>query len=584
MENNLENKITPLSPAEVAERRERGQVNIIPDKITKSHLEILRTHTFTLFNGMNFLVAVALFAVGAYRNMIFFLAICLNIFVAVAQEFYAKHLVEKLSIIGQAKTVVLREEGELEISIEELVLDDISVLTAGSQICADAVLLAGQLEVDESLLTGESDAVVKLPGDKLMSGSFVISGHGQARVTAVGNDNYAAKIAREAKIYKKLNSKLVLSMRKITSITGWLILPLGALLMAQALHIRGDSLQDAVVFSSAALLGFLPNGLVLMISAALIAGIAKLARMKVLVQDLYAIECLARVDVLCLDKTGTITEGKMQVQQVLPLGEQPFALESVMCKLLSALPDNNATFTALRGYFAEVEGATAVASTPFSAQRKYCAAAFEDTGVIVLGAPEVLYGATPLPREILAAQGEGLRVLSVGFIADPFAPQEEWVKLQTPFACIILSDPIRPDTHQTLEYFRGEGVRVKIISGDNPVTVSNVARLAGFAAYQSYVDMSAVADKNIAMVATKYDIFGRVSPEQKKMLVRAMREAGSTVAMTGDGVNDVLALREADCSIAMASGSDAAKQASQLVLVNSDVAALTKALAEGRRV
>ncbi|MDR3349362.1 MAG: HAD-IC family P-type ATPase [Acidaminococcales bacterium] len=573
-----------LTLEEVARQKSLGRQNTAPEKITRTNGQIVKDNLATLFNFYNFLIALFLLLVGAYANIAFISIIVVNIAIGVAQEIHAKNLVEKLSLMNMPKTTVVRGGAILEAPVEELVLDDVVIFDGGRQISVDSVVLYGEAEVNESLLTGESDLVAKKPGDHLLSGSFVVSGKCYARVEHVGIDNYAAAIAHEAKKHKEVNSELLRSMRKVTNFTSFLIVPLGACLFLEAFFWRRDDLQFAVVSSAAALLGMLPKGLVLLISVALASGVIALAKRKILVQELFALESLAHVDILCLDKTGTITEGKMSVQavHVLEGAGTPLPFERLIGSFLGNSDDNNATYLALKEYFAVNGDLPAARKIPFSSQRKWSAVTFAGGGTLVLGAPERLSEA-PLPEAAARAEAAGGRVLMAGYGERP--PIGNELPGLVPLAYIVLSDPVRRNAPETLAYFKEQGVEIKIISGDNPLTVSAIAKNAGLETYANFVDMSGYAEESdVKRAAAEYSVFGRVSPLQKKLIVRALKEAGHIVAMAGDGVNDVLALREADCSVALAGGSDAARQVSKLVLLNSDFSSLLYVLAEGRRV
>lgn len=573
-----------LTAQEVRQRQEKGLCNTTQEKITKSTGQILKENICTLFNLFNVLIAIALALVGAWTNMVFILVIALNTCIGIVQELHAKRLVEKLSLLSVPTANVVRDGKQQALPVDELVLDDLLVLEAGSQICADAVLLDGEIEANESLLTGESDPINKQPGDHVLSGSFVVSGKCRAQIEHVGADNYATHLSQEVKKLRQVNSELLRSMKRVTRFTGFLIVPLGILLFLEAFFLRSGALNTSVVSTAAGLLGMLPKGLVLLISISLAVGVGRLAKQKILVQDPYSLEMLAHVDTLCLDKTGTITEGNMLVESVVPLGaEPPVPFSELMGSFLRNSDDNNATFQALAGYFTGNGDFMPVKKVPFSSQRKWSAMTFDKLGTLVLGAPERLTS-RPLPPEIEQAMRGGTRVLLAGWTTEPVDAKAP-LPFCTPLRAILLSDSIRKNATETLAYFRKEGVDIKVISGDNPASVSAIAQRAGLHHAESYIDMSTVkSDDEIAAAAREYTVFGRVSPNQKKQLVQALQSQGHTVAMTGDGVNDILALREADCSIAIAEGSDAARQVSQLVLLNSDFSTLPNALGEGRRV
>lgn len=576
-----------LSEQEVSQRKKQGMENTPPENITKTTGQIIKDNVCTVFNAFNLAIGICLALVGAWVNMIYLLIILANILIGILQEIYAKKLVEQLSLIAAPKAAVIRDGKEKEIKVEELVLDDIAVLRLGKQVCADSIVVHGEVEVNESLLTGESDVIVKKPGDSLLSGSFVVSGECYARVEHIGADNFISKLTLGAKKHKKITSELLRSMRKVTKFTGFFIPPVGLILFLQAYFMRANSLEMSVVLTAAALLGMLPKGLVLMISISLATGVIKLSGKNILVQEMYCIETLADVDMLCLDKTGTLTEGKMRVHTVFPMGghEIPLSLEKSICYFTDAMGDSNATFAALKEKFPPEKSPYAVLNkVQFSSERKWSGVTFEDFGSIVMGAPEVLdESGCKLPKDMKVEQQEGNRVVYIGYTKEVLkADCVPTVKL---VAAVSFCDPIRDNAKRTLDFFKEEGVAVKIISGDNPLTVSSIAQRAGLKEYASYIDMSAVHTRDeIVQAAEKYTIFGRVTPDQKKELVQALKAQGHTVAMTGDGVNDVLALREADCSIAIGAGSDAAKQISQLVLLDSDFSALPEVVMEGRRV
>lgn len=537
----------------------------------------------TLFNLFNVLIAIALALVGAWSNMMFICIIAVNTLIGIVQELHAKKLVEKLSLLSAPTVRVIRDGKHSEIPIHELVEQDVIELEAGNQVCSDCVILVGEAEVNESLLTGESDPVLKPEGSHLLSGSFIVSGRCRACVEHVGAENYAAAIAREAKRLRGIHSELLSSMRKVTHFTAFLIPPLGILLFLEAFLLRGDTLNHAVVTTAAGLLGMLPKGLVLLISISLAVGIITLSRKKVLVQELFALETLAHVDTLCLDKTGTLTQGKMQVEKVYSAEPQGSVLfEELIGSFLQYTDDNNATFQALKAHFAASDVFSPIHKIPFSSERKWSAIEFQNAGTFVIGAPERL-GAS-VPPHLERDEQTGKRLLLAGYTKEPLDQNSPLPHIQE-LAYIVISDSIRPNAAETLAYFQKEGVALKLISGDNPVTVSALAKQVGFPEAERYLDMTGITEEaQIKKAAANYSIFGRVSPLQKKQLVQALQKKGHAVAMTGDGVNDLLALRQADCSIAMAQGSDAARQISQVVLLDSDFSALPSVLSEGRRV
>ncbi|WP_413518291.1 cation-translocating P-type ATPase [Carnobacterium maltaromaticum] len=578
-------EILGLSANEVKERQNNGQQNDYQENVAKSTKMIIKDNVWTLFNFLNLAIGVCLAAVGAFSNMVFLVIILVNILIGIYQEIHARNLVAKLAIISESRVTVIRSGKKVEIAATELVMDDIVLLAAGEQVPSDMKVVQGRAEVNEALLTGESELIEKTASDELLSGSFLSSGQCYAQVIHVGKDNYATRIAEEAKVHKPLQSELMNSVAKVAKFTSFVIIPLGLVLFFEAFFMRSDSTQVAVVSSAAALLGMLPKGLVLLISISLATAVTKLANKRILVQDMYSVEVLAHVDTLCLDKTGTITEGKMKVQKVEMLNDVTVTdFETIMGSYLAASQDNNITMQAIRDYYQENNQYTATDILAFSSERKWGAMYLENIGTVVLGAPERLVNAENLPTEVLEAQEQGYRVLMLAVaknqkMVDAILPELE------PLAVFEIDDPIRPKANETLAYLKAEGVDLKVISGDNPVTVSNIARRAGLEDYANYIDLSkGFNDDEVRESASRYSVFGRVSPQQKKILVKALKDDGHVVAMTGDGVNDVLALREADCSIAMAEGDSATRQIANLVLLDSDFTSLPDVLFEGRRV
>lgn len=571
-----------LSKEQVKSRFEQGKYNKLSKPSTKSTKEILKDNICTRFNLYNLLIALALALVGAWSNMAFFLIIILNAFIGILQELRAKKLIEELSILSAPQVRVIRDGQFQEIETDGLVLDDIMALESGMQICADAMVERGRIEVNEALLTGESDPILKETGDIVLSGSSVISGQCRASVIHVGEENYVAGITKEAGKFKKIHSQLLDSMRLVTRFTGYLIPPLGVILFIQAFFIREAGTWLSVTTTAAALLGMLPKGLVLLISISLAAGAATLSKKKVLVQELFALETLAHVDILCLDKTGTITQGKMEVMYIkeLEMAQQP--LLDLLGAFVAASDDNNATFLSLKEYVKPLHLEPVIDKIPFSSERKWSAVTFESLGTLVVGAPERM--TTEIPEDVKMEMEQGNRVLLVGITNERVGMKEPLPRLKI-LGMICVTDPIRENAAETLAYFKKEGIQIKIISGDNPVTVAAVAEKTGVLENEKYIDMSKIqSEEEIAEAAGTYSIFGRVSPIQKKQLVQAMKKQGHTVAMTGDGVNDLMALKESDLSMAIGDGSDAARQVSRLVLMNSDFGVLPDVMREGRRV
>ena len=580
----LDSNIPGLTEAEAQRLRESGGGNAPPEPITKPTGQILREHICTRFNLFNVLIAIALALVGAWFNLLFILVIGLNTAIGIVQELHAKKLVEQIAVLTAPKARALRDGTVRELPVEELVLGDVLALESGAQVPADVLLLDGEVEMDESLLTGESMPVRKTPGEELLSGSVVVSGACMARVERVGADNYATRLTQEARAAAPRRSELLAAMQKVTRFTGFLIPPLGLLLFLQAYALRGEPMFQAVTATAAGLLGMLPKGLVLLITVSLAVGVAKLAKSRVLVQNLFSLESLAHVDVLCLDKTGTLTEGNMRVERMIPLRQPPIPMAEWMGAFLSQSDDSNATFRAMRAYFPGTDsGLRPSTKIPFSSQRKWSAMTFPGLGTLVVGAPDRMTG-TVIPEELQRELRRGKRVLYLARTAQSVRPDAPLPPM-TALAALVLSDSIRAGAAETLDYFRREGVAVKVLSGDHPAAASAVAAQAGLAGVAAWVDMSQVhTEEELTRAAVQYTVFGRVSPEQKRQLVRAFQAQGCRVAMTGDGVNDILAMRAADCSIAMAHGSEAARQAAQVVLLDSDFTVLPRILLEGRRV
>lgn len=576
-----------LTDEQVLQRIENGQINKVEDDKTRTNWEIIRDNVCTLFNLFNLLIAIALISVKAYTNLAYMLIIIVNIVIGIVQEIHARNLVQKLSVLKVSKATVVRNGKEKEINIDEIVLDDVIILDSGKQICADSVVLDGEVEVNESLLTGESDTILKQKGDKLLSGSYVVSGKCHSKVEKVGKDNFAAQITSETKKYKRAESELVNSMKKVTNFTSFVIIPVGIILFVQAYFFRNVDITNSVVSTAAALLGMLPKGLMLLITISLATGVIKLAKKRVLVQDLYSVETLAHIDTLCLDKTGTITEGRMKVDNVKVYNEKcmPHSIQKMMTAFVNEMTDNNATFMALKDYYQGEDKFEVADTMAFSSERKWSSISFKNEGSIVLGAPERLIEKSKMemPKEIIDAQKAGRRMLFIAFtnkvISDEKLPELEIV------AAITLDDPLRKNAKEMLGFFKKQNVDIKVISGDNPLTVSSIAKKAGLESYDAYIDLSTISsDDEIPELVDKYSVFARVMPHQKSLIVKALQEKGHSVAMTGDGVNDVVALKQADCSITLPEASDIARQVSQIVLLNSDFSVLKDVLMEGRRV
>ena len=578
-------KFTGLTKIEVEQRKAAGQGSQAPPQITKSTASIIKGNICTLFNLLNFVIAILLFIAGAYSNMLFIAIIILNIVIGIFQELKAKKLVDELSILNRPSVHVIREGKEESIGMEDVVKDDIIILKSGDQICNDSKVIEGTLEMNESLLTGESDVIIKKKGSMLLSGSSVISGKALAKVVHAGNDNYATKLVSEVKEEKQIHSELLDSMKKVTHFTSFLIIPLGVLLFMEATFLRNLTFPNAIVSSAAALLGMLPKGLVLLISVSLATGVIRLAKMKILIQNIYSLETLAHVDVLCLDKTGTITDGKMKVYDKIPLSDfTKNEMEPLIESYMAVCDDTNATFQALETIFPKKKRYQETAKISFSSARKWGSVSFENLGTIFVGAPDKLLE-EDIPDLLKMEMEAGRRVIVIGYY------NKIWESINTlpqnikPLYGVILEDNIRKNAKKTLQFFKQEGVDVKIISGDHAKTVSIIAKKAGLDHWERVVDMSAFQKElDYEELTSKYNVFARVTPKQKQELVKAMKRQGHKVVMTGDGVNDLLALRESDCAIAIADGSDASKQISEVVLLDSDFTNLPQVVMEGRKV
>ena len=530
------------------------------NNLSKSYKEIIKQHVFTLFNGINVVLAIFVFFTGSYRNMLFMITVILNMSIGLFQEIRSKRMLDKLSLLNQPKIHVIWDDTEIELNIQEIEVDDVLVLYAGDEIGVDGHIISGSIECDESMLTGESDAVYKKEKDTLLSGSFVVSGKCWMHVDKVGQDTYAYSILKHAKRFKRYPSQLRDSIDTIIKWCTYILIPLGCALFIKQLI--KTNYTTATLNTVAAVVGMIPEGLVFLTSVALAISAYKLGKQDVLVQELYCIETLARTDTLCLDKTGTLTQGKLSVCHV----EENENIDGILGDMMQALPDDNATATAIRNYFKARDYKKVVSYLPFSSQRKYSSVTFAD-GEYKLGAYSYIAKEidSEVEKHIEHYTSQAMRVVVL-------------MKDDSVLAYICLQDELRPDAKDTLNFFKKQGVDIKLISGDDPKTVEALARKAGFTSKS--IDMSSVED--VDSVVDSYSIFGRVTPEQKKELVLALKRRNKTVAMTGDGVNDVMALKEADCSIAMGSGSQACKSVASLVLLENQMNALPVILYQGR--
>lgn len=601
----MQTKLTGLSTAEVLQRVQEGKVNADADVHTRSISRIILDNICTLFNAVNLVLAIAIFWTGSYRNLLFFAVVIFNVAIGIYQEIKSKLTIDKLSVLTSTKAHVIRDGVESAIPLNNIVMDDLIVLRRGNQVPSDCKVIDGICCANESLLTGESELVSKNEGDELYSGSFISAGSCIARVYAVGADNYATSINNAAKEFKKVHSDMMDALNKIIKFSTILIIPMGILLFCKEFFLTGGSATESILHSSAALVGMIPQGFILLTSGVLAISVVRLARHKVLVQELYCVETLARVDVVCLDKTGTITTGQMDLDEISPLQNSSYeeALSALFALDKIAAEDGaNETSAAIHEYIlqhASREGVTpeALQKTklpqgkarviPFSSERKFSGICFESKDHrYVMGASEfILKGDAALDQvQAQIKHTAGARRALLVARVDDFDADGVILGEIKPLALLFIKDRIRPTAKQTLKYFQDQGVRINIISGDALETVKNIALSVGVPDAQKCIDMATIEnDEQLYKAAQNCRVFARVSPEQKKKLVKALQQQGHTVAMTGDGVNDVLALHSADCSVAMGSGSDAARNIAQLILMDDDFASMPKVVAEGRR-
>ena len=600
LENNLDTRGIPimgLTSEEVRERIDNGQTNHTDISTQKTVGQIVKSNLLTYFNLIFLILTVLLCIVGSFRNLTFLPVIIGNTVIGIFQELRAKKTLDKMSMLNAPHSIVVRDGEQQQIQSEELVKDDIIILSAGNQICADATVLSGSISVNEALLTGESDEIKKKSGDGLMSGSFVVSGQCYAKLDKVGNESYISQLTAQAKAMGDgEQSEMIRYINKLVKWVGIIIIPVGIILFCQAYIMNGETFKKSVVSMVAAVLGMIPEGLYLLTTVALALSTIRLAKKQVLLHDMKSIETLARVDVLCVDKTGTITEPGMQVTELVISGRcgdaemDKRAFAHLLADYSAVIEDNNATMEAIRAYVAKNEiekgSRTLLKTQPFTSANKYSKVSFVE-GDYMLGAPEFIMKDRydEISEEIEEYQSKGYRVLLMAESGDDSSGLEKSFGGISPIGYIVLSNPIRENAESTFTYFKEQGVAIKVISGDNPTTVSEVAKRAGIDGAENYVDASTlVSEKDITESVDKYTVFGRVTPKQKQLIVRALQKQKHTVAMTGDGVNDILAMKDADCSIAMASGSEAAAQAAQTVLLDSDFGRMPYVVYEGRQV
>ena len=574
-----------LTDKQVEQRKQENLINYDTSVPTKSIKRILFDNFFTLFNFLNLLLAIAIFCVGSYKNMLFIFIVIINTAISTIQEIHSKKVVDKLSIMASSKSRVIRNGKKEEISVNDIVLDDILEFHTGNQILTDCILLDGTVQVNESFITGEPDSIEKKIGDMILSGSYIVSGTCTAKVEHIAEDNFTAKISSGAKYVKKVKSEIMTSLQKIIRFLTFAIVPIGIALFYTQL--QETTFQDAVVKTVAAIIGMIPEGLVLLTSTVLAVSVIRLSKSKVLVQELYCIETLARVDTLCLDKTGTLTEGSMEVKKIIPFNIEYSDMSNILSNIAKFSNDENSTIQAIQSKFNNINKEfVPTQKVAFSSKTKWSGISFEKYGSYVLGAPEfVLKDNFKSHQKQIEDFAQDYRVLVLAHSDNNFEGNSLPNNLEL-VGYILILDKIRKEVKNTLSYFDKQGVEIKIISGDNPVTVSKIAKQVAVKNWDKYIDMSTLkSDEEIFEkdLANKFTVFGRVSPTQKQSLVKSLQNSGKTVAMTGDGVNDVLALKASDCSIAMANGSDAAKNVSQLVLLDSNFASMPKVVAEGRR-
>ena len=588
--NNIQNQdiLQGLSKEEVDNRIKEGNYNKVVDGVSKTIKEIVIDNVFTFFNLLNLVLATLIILVKSYENALFMGIVISNTVIGIIQEIRAKKTIDKLSLVSASKAKVIRESKEVEVNTEDIVLDDIIKFSSGDEISVDSIVLQGNVEVNESLLTGEVDEILKVEGDTLLSGSFIVSGTCYAKADKVGENSYASRITKEVKKRKKVNSEIMKSLDKIIKYIAIVIVPIGLILFLKQMYLLDYGLKKSIVSTVAAVIGMIPEGLYLLTSISLAVSVIRLGKRKILVQELHCIETLARVDMICLDKTGTITEGKMDVREVIILDEKynNENINNIVGAITHILDDENSTFNSLRRYFKENPNWEYKNKVPFSSERKWSGVSFKEEGSFVIGAPEFVLNEEyiSIKDKVEKYSSKGYRVLLLSKYNKDLT-NDKLDKDIEKIALIIIEDKIRDNVEKTFEFFENQGVEIKVISGDNPVTVSEISKTAGIKNADKYIDASTLNTKeDINRAVDKYTVFGRVKPEQKREIIKSLKDKGHTVAMTGDGVNDVLALKDSDCSIAMASGSDAARRTAQLVLTDSNFKSMPNVVKEGRRV
>ncbi|MDD3187351.1 MAG: HAD-IC family P-type ATPase [Bacilli bacterium] len=567
-----------LNQKQVNERIKNNLVNydtVIP---TKSKLQIIYKNVFNLFNSLNFILALAIILVNSYRNLLFMGVVISNTLISTIQELRAKKIIDRLSILSKSKLEVIRSGKIEKLSINEIVLDDLIILNPGSQVVTDSIIVDGTCEVNESFISGEANTIYKKEKEKLISGSFIVSGRVIVRVNHIGLDNYTAIISKEAKYIKKVKSDILSSLNKILKIISIIIVPLSIILFFKQLNVAGNTLESSVVNTVAAMIGMIPEGLILLISTVFAIAIIRLYKYKVLVQELYSIESLARIDTLCLDKTGTITEGVMEVKDIIKL-DNSIDLNNILSNFSYNFKDVNQTLKAIQAYYKKKDNLIALKTYPFSSDKKFSGVRYKNISVVI-GALETIQNNEE--KKQYEEYSKNYRALTIAISDNDFIENDLPLNLRV-IGFILIEDILKKDAKEIINYFQTNNVDIKIISGDNPVTVSNIAKKSGVIGYDKYIDIKEKKNLSYDYLVNNYNIFGRVNPKEKKELILALKRQGKIVAMTGDGVNDVLALKEADCSISFKNATEAARNVSQIILINSDFSSVKEIVKEGRR-
>ena len=577
MKTNIEKGLTDK---EVLKRINEGKNNYNTTIKTKSVKEIFRDNIFTLFNFLNLFLALLILIAGAYKNLLFLGTIICNTFIGIIQELKSKKIIDSLTLIAETKAKVIRNSKEQMINTEQIVVDDIIIYETGNQIITDAEIVEGKIEVNEALITGEIDPISKNKGDTLLSGSYVVSGNCKAQVIHVAEENYTSKISSHAKFIKPIGSEIMKSLKKIIKLISYIIIPIGIMFFIKQINIPNNTIQNSIVNTVAALIAIIPDGLMLLTSTVMAISVIKLSKYKVLVQEMYCIENLARVDTICFDKTGTLTKGFMQVTDYIKF--KNIDMEPIIKEICYNLDNHNATMNALVNKYGKSNKYNVKKIIPFTSEKKWSGITFENIGTYIIGAPEIILKKDDkILKQIENYQTEN-RVILLAHTTDDFKNEKLPDKLEA-IGIFIIEDVIRKEATKTINFFEKNDVDVKIISGDNPKTVSKIAKKLGLSFWEEYIDTKELTEQELKEIATKYKIFGRVTPQGKKVLISSLQEAKHTVAMTGDGVNDVLALKQADCAIAVASGSEAARNVSELILLDSNFNSIPKIVKEGRR-